>query len=62
MMIRIVYPYVHEPVKARVEELVADDPTIEYERAYNAIIDAVNSGAITLDDLPYLTLQASPEK
>ena len=61
-MMRVVYTHVHEPVKARIEELMADDSTIEYEGAYNAIIDAFDSGAITLDDLPYLTLQAQPQE
>lgn len=54
---RIVYDYLAEPIKARVDELVADDPTIDAGIAFNTILDAVEAGAVTLDQLPDLTLR-----
>jgi len=56
-MLRIVYDYIHEPVKKRVQELCAEDPTIGYEPAYSVVLEAVESGAVSLSDLPDLTLQ-----
>jgi hypothetical protein len=57
-MFRIVLDHIHEPVKQRVDELLEADPGLDEKAAYYTILDAVESGAVTLDQLPDLTLEA----
>ena len=56
-MFKIIYDAVRIPIERRIDELVEDDPSVDAKEAFDTILYAVESGAITLDQLPDLTLR-----
>ena len=55
-MFRIVFNYIHDAVTKRVTELKAADSSIDEDQAYSTILNALECDAVSLDDLPKLTL------
>jgi len=58
-MLTVVYDYIHDAVNRRVAELKNADSSIDEDIVYWTIIDAIECGSISLDDLPNLTLEVS---